>query len=159
MFSPGDVPFFAYVCMYHPRTFLPSLWVSVLFPHSKMDSTVSANIRTLICLGGAIDIGSRRLEILNVLTDSRFHTLLSYSTYIYVATIFYKKMEEILKKQGRSLTIKFCFWRHRPENNMIVTSLPLLGQSESGSDFSKLLIQSTSWKNFVIEFIFFCHYH
>ena len=33
---------------------------------------------------------------------------------------------------------KFCFWCHWSENSIVVTSLPLLDQGESGTDFSKL---------------------
>ena len=40
------------------------------------------------------------------------------------------------RNRTRSPFTIFCFSRHGPENNRVVTSFPLLGQRESGSDVS-----------------------
>mgnify|MGYP001795709006 CR=1 FL=1 len=47
------------------------------------------------------------------------------------------KKKQKQKKRDWTLTTKFCFCRHGPENNGVVASFPSLGQSKSGSDFSK----------------------
>ena len=63
-------------------------------------------------------------------------------TYIYNTPRYHILQENgtDIQKQDRSLTTKFCFWRHGPQDNRAVTSLPSLGQCETGSDFSKIKI-------------------